>query len=428
MGDHLQHFYEPRLQRHVLRILWMPVVFGVDNWVALRWTTAGWGAAGTYMGVLTGWYEAWVLQSFYNYLEAFLEGEHGEPGSLARLPVVTETPEHRLLFPFCWCKPWRMTDGQFIFRSKLLVLQYTLVQTICTFVTFVTQLTGDYHDGDSSSKYAYVWVTALINISQVVALYALVGFYRTMHEALLPMRPLGKFLCVKLVIFFSFWQEMICYAAVKYGLIKHQTSWAAITADQAGAGVQEFLMCVEMAVAAIAHFYVFPIEDYKKGHSKLERAARPGLAESTRMMFSVKDVLADIAIVFGIGAGRAEGAADEGSSGHGRGVEMAGKGALGEDLSTRSHALFLQAQAAPLLDESGRSTAAAWARQAPPPPPRTATPPPQQRKGSLADDMAAIAHLSNQPPQQQQSWERRGPHPPPPPPPPASVWDPPPAF
>jgi Organic solute transporter Ostalpha len=237
VGDHLQHFYEPKLQRPVLRILWMPVVFGVDNWVALRWTTAGWGSAGVYMGVLTGWYEAWVLQSFYNYLETYLEGDN-EPGSLAKLPVVTETPEHKHIFPFGCFRPWRMTDGEFIFRNKVGVLQYTLVQTVCTLVTFAAQLSGKYHDGDTSAKYAYVWVTVLINVSQVIALYCLILFYKTLHEPLLPMRPFAKFMCVKLVIFFSFWQEMAVAAAVKWGLIKRQESWAAITIEQAGAGIQ----------------------------------------------------------------------------------------------------------------------------------------------------------------------------------------------
>lgn len=37
------------------------------------------------------------------------------------------------------------------------------------------------------------------------AMYCLVLFYRTLREELGPIKPVGKFLCVKMVVFVSFW-------------------------------------------------------------------------------------------------------------------------------------------------------------------------------------------------------------------------------
>lgn len=37
------------------------------------------------------------------------------------------------------------------------------------------------------------------------AMYCLLLFYRTLREELKPLRPVGKLLCVKLVVFVSFW-------------------------------------------------------------------------------------------------------------------------------------------------------------------------------------------------------------------------------
>jgi hypothetical protein len=33
---HMEHYGAPKLQKHVVRILWMPCVYGFDAWLALR--------------------------------------------------------------------------------------------------------------------------------------------------------------------------------------------------------------------------------------------------------------------------------------------------------------------------------------------------------------------------------------------------------
>ncbi len=33
---HMEHYCAPKLQKHVVRILWMPCVYGLDAWLALR--------------------------------------------------------------------------------------------------------------------------------------------------------------------------------------------------------------------------------------------------------------------------------------------------------------------------------------------------------------------------------------------------------
>ena len=41
-----------------------------------------------------------------------------------------------------------------------------------------------------------------------VAMYCLIQFYYQLKEDLAPYKPLLKIICIKLVIFFSFWQSV----------------------------------------------------------------------------------------------------------------------------------------------------------------------------------------------------------------------------
>ena len=49
----------------------------------------------------------------------------------------------------------------------------------------------------------------LTSISQGWALYCLVLFYKGLRHELAPMKPVAKFLSVKALVFFSFWQSIV---------------------------------------------------------------------------------------------------------------------------------------------------------------------------------------------------------------------------
>lgn len=68
----------------------------------------------------------------------------------------------------------------------------------------VCELNGVYREGEFRADSAFPYMIALNNLSQFVAMYCLVLFYRANSEALKPMQPIGKFLCIKAVVFFSF--------------------------------------------------------------------------------------------------------------------------------------------------------------------------------------------------------------------------------
>ena len=56
------------------------------------------------------------------------------------------------------------------------------------------------------------WVNSA---SQMWAMYCLLMFYRAVQTELAPLRPVSKFLCVKSVVFLTFWQARACMHACK---------------------------------------------------------------------------------------------------------------------------------------------------------------------------------------------------------------------
>ena len=65
-----------------------------------------------------------------------------------------------------------------------------------------------YGEGELSFGRAYVYLTLVNNASQIWAIYCLVLFYQAAHSELKPMKPFAKFVCVKAVVFFSWWQSL----------------------------------------------------------------------------------------------------------------------------------------------------------------------------------------------------------------------------
>ena len=60
--------------------------------------------------------------------------------------------------------------------------------------------------------------------------------------------------------------------------------------DEVAAGFQNFLICIEMFFAALAHAYAFPPKDYFDP----SWTVKSGFAYSLRIMFNVRDVVDDV--------------------------------------------------------------------------------------------------------------------------------------
>ncbi|XP_045459527.1 transmembrane protein 184C [Melitaea cinxia] len=282
--QHIVHYTNPSLQKHIIRILWMVPIYALNAWIGLEFPEQS-----IYMDSLRECYEAYVIYNFMKYLLNYLNSGND-------LEAVLETkPQVYHIFPLCCMAPWEM-GREFVHNCKHGILQYTLVRPVTTVISMICDLCGVYGESDFSPNVAFPYMIAINNLSQFVAMYCLVLFYRANKEELKPMKPIGKFLCIKAVVFFSFFQGVIINILVYCGVIS--TIFDISDKDKIkiiSSKLQDFLICIEMFLAAIAHHYSF---SYKPFVSPLDPS--PSCLGSFLAMWDVSDVKRDISEHLGV--------------------------------------------------------------------------------------------------------------------------------
>ena len=253
---HLTHWYMPEVQKYVVRIVWMVPLYAVQSWLSLRFR-----GARIYIDAIRDLYEAFVIASFLYYLIELLGGQQ----ALVRtLESKREAQPH--LGKHSWPLSYLLHDWElgteFMLQCKHGVLQYVVVKTAATVLTYLFEITGCYGEGDFHWNTAYPYLAFLLNTSVMYALYVLVMLFHAVREELkhpVDWRPLGKFLCVKGVVFFTWWQGVIIFYLQNKGFIKDSGAWSG---DEISNALIDYCVCTEMVFFAVAHSYTFTYKEY----------------------------------------------------------------------------------------------------------------------------------------------------------------------
>lgn len=97
----------------------------------------------------------------------------------------------------------------------------------------------------------------------------------------------NQFLCVKLIIFASYWQGFFLSILVWLGVI-HDVGY--YTPDNIARAIQDVLICFELPGFAIAHWYAFSWKDYA---DRSISAARLPVYYAFRDAFGIRDLIED---------------------------------------------------------------------------------------------------------------------------------------
>eukprot|EP00004_Rigifila_ramosa_P004783 TRINITY_DN1525_c0_g1_i1.p1 TRINITY_DN1525_c0_g1~~TRINITY_DN1525_c0_g1_i1.p1 ORF type:complete len:622 (-),score=145.96 TRINITY_DN1525_c0_g1_i1:409-2253(-) len=259
MRNHYMLNQELHLLRYTLRVLAMVPIYAIEAYLALTVNQFEF-----FITLARESYEAWAVYSFFALLYALL--------ILSRKPIVF--PPHPWPMNH-FCKPWD-NEKLLMHRIQAGIMQYVVIKLFTAALTFILEIFDMYHDGEFRLDGGYPYIAFVVNVSQMWALYCLVMYYLAVKDVLGDYRPGYKFLCIKGVVFVTWWQGVGISGLVYIGTIEASKTY---TVEGVAKGLQAFAVCFEMMVAALIHIYAFPSQEYahiphhgqQKGKRKLNK-------------------------------------------------------------------------------------------------------------------------------------------------------------
>lgn len=233
-----------------------------------------------------GSWQAFTIYTFFQLLINFLEGER------ALIIMTHGRPPVSHAWPLNECLPKiDISDPHTFLAMKRGILQYAWLKPILALISIVMKATDTYQEGYLGISSGYLWTGIVYNISVTISLYSLAMFWVCLHDDLKPFRPVPKFLCIKLIIFASYWQGF--GLSILQWLGAFSNSPAGYTPDNLAAAVQDCLICCEMPFFAVAHWYAFSWHDFA---DPTISAARMPVKYALRDSFGVLDLVEDTKI------------------------------------------------------------------------------------------------------------------------------------
>ncbi|BGP24909.1 DUF300 domain protein [Rhodotorula toruloides] len=255
ISKHLAFFYHPTEQRHIVRLLFMPVIYAVCSFLSYYLYRQA-----LYFQLLRDCYEVLVIASFFFLLLSHLSNPPLSPDTpIPPKPYGTKRERdvrlresvkdlhlEKWMWPLGRWK-WRPAGGgsgegeAFLWWMRVRIGQYVLVRPLSTLASVIGEATGYYCLSSWSPN-------------------CILQLYMLLKEQLKPYSPVVKFLCVKSVVFLTFWQESALSLLVTVGVIKKRQYWSA---DEIVIGLAALLSCFEMVLFAFLRVRAFTYLPYR---------------------------------------------------------------------------------------------------------------------------------------------------------------------
>lgn len=250
LSQHLFFWKNPKEQKAIIMIICMAPLYAIDSFVGLL-DIRGSKTYFMFLDSVKECYEAVAIAKFlalmYSYLNISI--------SKNIVPDEIKGREIHHSFPMTLFQPrTARLDHRTLKLLKHWTWQFVIIRPACSILMITLQILGLYPSWLS-------WTfTIILNISFSVAMYSLVVFYHVFSKELQPHKPLSKFICIKGIVFFSFWQGLLVKILVSWGIIKSHHFW--LDVEHLQEAIQNVLICVEMVFFSVMQQYAYHVAPY----------------------------------------------------------------------------------------------------------------------------------------------------------------------
>mmetsp|Transcript_83921 Transcript_83921/g.218487 ORF Transcript_83921/g.218487 Transcript_83921/m.218487 type:complete len:580 (-) Transcript_83921:44-1783(-) len=294
INKHFRNNKNPALRKYTVRILLMVPIYSLQAFIALWFQVTA--VSAELMRFIRELYEAIVIFSFLQFIltcvggpesvvkrmdgdlnvensdgsedqdsgrpERQSDGDSSVEGDGIEHSVSARRARLKHIPPWIWlCPPWRSAQ-QMLQWCVMGTLSYVVVGCFVPPTMLIAEL---FFQGTPTFHFMLQIGKFLFMASSMAAINSLFELAHIFLPDLRDLSPLAKFLSVKAVVFFTFWQGLVLSLLVHqgafHGFIDAKHRWT--TQDQISQAVQHALICLEMFGASIAHHFAFPPSDYK---------------------------------------------------------------------------------------------------------------------------------------------------------------------
>ncbi|WRT66011.1 uncharacterized protein IL334_002962 [Kwoniella shivajii] len=247
---HAIRYQHPPAQRQVMRVLLMPAVYSIVSFFSYRYYREY-----EYYILAETAYEAITLSAFLMLLmELVTMGTTDQDIKTA----LAEKDKKKFPFPFNFWR-FRASKPYFWHALSFSVMQYVILRPLISVIGIICLYYGVLCPDEYSIHYAEVYLDAVDFVSISIALYGLIIFYVLCKGELKGRKPLSKFLAIKLIVFFTFYQSFLFSILQSHGVIKGTALW---TATNVSDGLSALCTCVEMVFFSIYMGWAYNWTDY----------------------------------------------------------------------------------------------------------------------------------------------------------------------
>ncbi|KAL7517150.1 hypothetical protein ACHAWX_002099 [Stephanocyclus meneghinianus] len=301
LSQHVRHFHSPVVQRKIMAVLWMTPVYAVTSWLSLLFPLSE-----PYLSVIRDFYESYCVYTFLSFLIAVLgRGDRWAVVSLLERGAEGLSDPDKLGCPR-WC--WRCCES----KKRQIVPPSSPGRinnddgengTVATWMSSSTEVmqqqqpthhlnsTADpnknRHKAEAVLDQCQTYAMQFVLLRPIMAIAWLVSNQFVQPESFLDWKSpqmyiviitnVSIFFAFRGVVFMTFWQKMTLSIIVHLAYPDRFSSNEEATDFVARS--QNFLICLEMLFAAVAHCFVFPPEEWAEGYREREESKRKRQSE-----------------------------------------------------------------------------------------------------------------------------------------------------